>query len=711
MVVQQQALLHAGQDLIAHIQLGNGVGAVVQLVVPVVVAHGDLLALDADGQVGVHVKAVFHHVGGIGPADHHAVGIQVSAAPGAVDHVVLAVLHGGVVVLILHQHELDPALQGGAHRSGAHGVLHEVHHLLVGGVGAIDMVLDLHHVRLGDVAVGQALVVGGLEQGGGSFLVIAGQAVQILHAVNLPQGVLGVDGGAVGLAGERVADVHVVQQAEGGLGAGGAAADVIAPVEGVGHGLAEVLVGQDGLVDAGHLTALEHVEVRVQRQVVGVAGGGVVHIVAGAVGGHVVLGQAHSVQVALQEHGHLRGVLVDLLQVDAGGLVLTLVAAVAVAEPGVVAVKDNFLGLLVADDLVRAVGTELVHRRAVGGLDDAAGLGLVGLVEGLVDQDQVVDVHLEVKQGAGVLQNDREGVLVVLHKAHLLPGGCFHDAVLAVGVVDQVVPGFAPALGHGEDQVDGLVGHGDVAVLIGHGVQSVVVVGGHVSAVLLQGVAGQIIQGRGPAEVGLVALSIDVLAVLARGEFRHGPADVGSLAQLHAACLVAVVVVLRIGQGDAAGIEQGGAVVLHAGVEELLQGVFRIMGGDGGAVLPGGVLAHLHLPGIALGGVRRYAVGLVARVGGGHVHGELLRQLAHNVVAVPGLVHPEAVEHGHGIAQHVILRGDGPVGGRPGGHAGVGAAVGVGGVALGQRRCGQGEQHGKRQQHGHQFLHSVSSLS
>ena len=560
-IVEQQALLHAGEDLVAHVQLSDGIGAVVELVVPVVIAHRDLGALHADRQGLIGIKAVLHDIGGVRPADHHAVRVHLRAAPGAVDHVVLAALHGVVVVLILDENEADAVFQRGALRGGEHRVLDEVDHLLIGGVGAVDVVFDLHDVRFGDVAVGEALVIGGLQQPRGLLPVVAGQVVDALHAVDLAQRPLGSLAVAVGQAGDGIADVHLVEQAEGRVRAGGAALDIVRAVEGVGHGPAEV------------------------------------------------------------------------------------------------------------------------------------------------------------KERAGVLEDQREGVRVVLYKADPLPRHGLHDAVFAEEIVDQialglVVPGVAA--GEGIQRAEALLRRGDEAVRVRLGQEQVVGLLRHVRGVIIEAVAAQPVKALRPVDAGPVAGRVGVLSVLPGGEGLVGQPQLRRVGEPDAAGLVAVVVILRVGQRGSALIEQGGAVVLHAGIQELLQGVFHVMGGDGRAVLPDGVLAQLHLPGIALRGVRGHAVDLVARIAGGHVHGELGGQLADDVIAVLRLVHPKAVERGRGIAEHVVLRGDLPVRGGPGGHAGIRSVIGVG-APIRQRRHGAGEgerncQGGCKQRTDPFLVHGISSL-
>ena len=401
--------------------------------------------------------------------------------------------------------------------------------------------------------------------------------------------------------------------------------------------------------------------------------------------------------------------LINLGKLHTRGLIHALVALVRIAEPAFVPGKNNLLGFLVAGELVGAIGTEPVHAGAIGGLDDAAGLRLVGLVQVLLHQKQVVHVHLKVKQRAGVLQHEGEGIFIILDKADLLPGGGLHRAV-AVHIVDQGFPRLVAevvAACQGVDALHGVLRHGNHAVRVHQAVHRVKRVQIHGRPVVAQGVAAQIFQGNTPGKEHRVAVGVRVLSVRTCGEVGHGLiAQAGGQIQGGLAGLVAVVIAFRIGQSGAALIEQGSPIVFHVRAEELLQGIFHIPRSDGRAVLPGGVFPHFHLPGIALCRVGRHTVHLVSGIGGGNVHGEFRGQLGYDVIAVLGLIHPEAVEGRHGIAQHVIFRGDFPVRGRPGGHAGIGAVIGVGFAFRNCLRPAGREQRrhkGECKQHGDQF--------
>ena len=160
-----------------------------------------------------------------------------------------------------------------------------------------------------------------------------------------------------------------------------------------------------------------------------------------------------------------------------------------------------------------------------------------------------------------------------------------------------------------------------------------------------------------------------------------------------------------------AGVEAVSAIVGSLGVQADLGGIDIILGGDGGAVIPGHVLTDGDAP--RTGGVALRDLPLIADVFAGHVSREISGSQRHDDVAVHVFVVIEviqAVAHKGGVGavclglltHRIPHRGelrDGQV---------VGVAV-LGGVALSESEAG--EHHARNQSQCEELLHIPFTLS
>ena len=477
-------------------------------------------------------------------------------------------------------------------------------------------------VGLGDLAIGQSLSVGSVDQSAGSFQVVAGDGLNSLvqrsvlgnvNTVGLAQNLLGLVGVSVNAAVGNVIVVHGVEDAEAGQGRGGALGSVVNAVNCQGHSVTELGVGQDGLVDAFGLTSLQAFLAGLQLSGLDVVIGSEV-----SAGRTLVLSSdggidADAVDLASQELQPSGGPLSDDLFHDSVGLVQAFVFLQLVAVP--LGVTDNLplLAGLEAFQLVSAPGHGGFLAGVVGGGPQSGafnGSDLVLLVGFLVNQGQtgevvsavVGQVAFLIDQLDGVGHDDDQGVVIGSQQADIVPGS------FGVGVVgDEEVQLFVglglppadqgvPSSLHGGVSLD--FGHGlalhlssDVSGESGLSAQVVAdQVSGAGSGIVGSGEAhgnthgvlsGHLIGGRSQGEDDL---GVQILGVDAVGAVCGEPAGLALLS-----------VSLSANQVDGTGVEGVGTVVLEQGVQLLLHGVDEVTGNDGVAVFPHQTITQSNL--------------------------------------------------------------------------------------------------------------------